>query len=333
MVIATYTSIRLVVAVPLNRLVTAIKNARDDTPISVNWSSRDEIGLAISEFQSLQDRQFRSQSRLRDELERSEKISADLRVMKDAAEQASRAKSEFLATMSHELRTPLNAIIGLSDFIKGETLGPVGVPQYVEFSRHINESGAHLLSIINDILDMSKIEAGEMTLEEAPFDVAETISGSVDMIAERAARENIELTTEIPSDLPLFMGDERMMKQILVNLLSNAVKFTPEHGKVAVTASADDDGFQILVGDTGIGIPPDKIDVVLQPFGQADSSLARAYEGTGLGLPLVAKMTELHGGTLSIDSVVGEGTRVAIRFPRDRIHHAANGPIETIRTA
>ncbi len=330
MVLATYASIHLVVAIPLKRLIAAIKLQRAGEPISVNWSSRDEIGLLITEYQDLQDRQFRFQSQLRDELERSEKISADLRLMMDAAEQANRAKSEFLATMSHELRTPLNAIIGFSEVIKSEMFGPIGEQKYVEYSRDINDSGTHLLSLINDILDMSKIEAGEMTTFDEPFQFVEIVEPAIRLIANR---ENIDLTTSIPDDLPAFMGDARMMKQILINLLSNAVKFTPENGKVTLSVSADTDGFLISVADTGIGIPPEDMDKILQPFGQVDSSLARKYEGTGLGLPLVKAMVELQGGVLSIGSVVGEGTTVEIRFPPTRIHLGATQPMAVERRA
>jgi len=310
----------MVVARPLNRLVAAINRAGDDQPISVNWSSRDEIGMLVTEFQNLQDRQFEAQSLLRAELSRSKEISADLRVMKNAAEQANQAKSEFLATMSHELRTPLNAITGFSEIIKSELLGSVGERRYVEYSNDINESGTRLLAIINDVLDMSKIEAGEMTPIDEPFDFAKTIEAPVRLMANCAARGNVDLTTETPIGMPWLVGDERMIKQILINLLSNAVKFTPEDGKVVLSAAVDDEGIMVSVSDTGIGIPSDKMNTVLQPFGQADSSLARKYEGTGLGLPLVTAMTELHGGSVSINSVVARGTTVNVRFPRDRIY-------------
>jgi len=333
MVLATYASIHLVVAIPLKRLIAAIKQQRAGEPISVNWSSRDEIGLLITEYRYLQERQFRSQSQLRDELERSEQISADLRLMRDAADQANKAKSEFLATMGHELRTPLNAIIGFSEVIKSEVFGPVGEHRYVEYSRDINESGTHLLSLINDILDMSKMEAGEMAAIDEPFHFIEAVEPSIRLIARAATQGKIDLTTRIPDDLPAFMGDARMIKQILINLLSNAVKFTPENGKVTLSASADKDGFLISVADTGIGIPPEKIEKVLQPFGQVDSSLARKYEGAGLGLPLVRAMVDLQGGVLSIDSAVGEGTRVDIRFPPTRIHLGTRLPIEAERIA
>ncbi len=322
-VVATYSSIHLIVAIPLNRLIAAIKKSRDGKPISVNWKSRDEIGLLISEFQNLEDRQFRVQAQLRHELDHRERILTDLRKMKDAAEQASRAKTEFLATMSHELRTPLNAIIGFSEVIKNEAFGRMNVPQYREYSIDIHNSGIHLLAIINDILDMSKIEAGEMTPVEKPFDLARVAGSTVRLISEAAAKANIELISDIPDHLPAFYGDERMIKQILINLLSNAVKFTPENGKITLAATADAEGFLISVADTGIGIPADKIETVLEPFGQVDSRLERAYEGTGLGLPLVKSMVELHGGSLAINSRVGGGTTIRIRFPGSRVYAGA----------
>ena len=321
-VVATYSSIHLIVAIPLNRLVAAIKKSRDGMPISVDWKSRDEIGLVFREFQNLQDRQFEVQAQLRHELDRREKILTDLRKMKDAAEQASRAKTEFLATMSHELRTPLNAIIGFSEVIKDEAFGRMNVPQYREYSIDIHNSGIHLLAIINDILDMSKIEAGEMTPDEKPFDLAQVAGAAVRLISEDAAKRNIELISDVPDDLPAFYGDQRMIKQILINLLSNAVKFTPEKGRIKLAASADADGFRISVADNGIGIPADKIETVLEPFGQVDSRLERAYEGTGLGLPLVKSMVKLHGGGLAIDSRVGVGTTIEIRFPASCVYGA-----------
>ncbi len=235
------------------------------------------------------------------------------------AESANRAKTEFLANMSHELRTPLNAVIGFSEIIKTEAFGPVGSPQYVEYSTDIYNSGSHLLEIINDVLDMSKIEAGELEPNEAPFGFGRIVATALKMLAERAEKGNVTLSADIPDDLPELMADERMIKQVLLNLLSNAVKFTPEGGSVKLIARIGANGFVFSVSDTSIGIPADKINIILQPFGQADSRLERAYEGTGLGLPLVKSMTELHQGELKLESKEGEGTTATVRLPATRL--------------
>ncbi|MFT5487761.1 MAG: PAS domain S-box-containing protein, partial [Alphaproteobacteria bacterium] len=231
------------------------------------------------------------------------------------AEAANRAKTEFLANMSHELRTPLNAIIGFSELMRTEALGPLGSPQYLEYMNDINGSGQQLIQVINDILDMSKIEAGELTPMEEEFDFVTAADTSVRLVADRAQKGEITLLNTVPADLPLLLADERMIKQILLNLLSNAVKFTPEGGMVELSAEASSLGLVFSVSDTGCGIPEDKMDVILEPFGQADMSLQRNYEGTGLGLPLVKAMVELHGGTLEILSREGKGTTATVRMP------------------
>jgi signal transduction histidine kinase len=221
--------------------------------------------------------------------------------------------------MSHELRTPLNAIIGFSEFIKSETLGPINVPRYRDYLNDIHSSGNHLLSIINDILDMSKIEAGEMKVADESVDLADTVAKCVRLMADQAAKGGVTIDVDVPRDLPILSGDRRMMSQIVLNLLSNAVKFTPPAGKVSLAVSNGADGVLIAVRDTGIGIPADELDVVLEPFHQADSSDKRVYGGTGLGLSLVKSMVELHGGSIEIRSVEGEGTEVDIRFPAERM--------------
>ncbi|MDE1968711.1 MAG: hybrid sensor histidine kinase/response regulator [Alphaproteobacteria bacterium] len=247
------------------------------------------------------------------------RVEAQLVETKNAAEAASRAKTEFLANMSHELRTPLNAIIGFSEILKQEPLGPLGHPSYRDYVRDVYESGVHLLHIINDILDLSKIEVGKLTLSETPVDLREAIESCMRIVRERADNGGIALVAELAPDLPTFNADERMVKQVLLNLLSNAIKFTPPGGSVRIIARVDDaDGLIVQVVDTGIGIAAADIERALQPFEQIDSSLHRKYQGTGLGLPLARSMSELHGGRFAIESTVGQGTTVTVHFPPER---------------
>ncbi|HYM32391.1 MAG TPA: ATP-binding protein [Candidatus Cybelea sp.] len=237
----------------------------------------------------------------------------------EAAEFANRSKTEFLANMSHELRTPLNAIIGFSDIMANELFGPLGVHQYGEYARDINESGQHLLAVIQDILDVAKAEAGKLDLEESEFDVSEIIASATRMVRERGERARLTLDEALPPDLPRFFGDARKLKQIALNLLTNAVKFTPEGGRVEIAAvHRGDGGLDIIVTDTGIGIAPRDIPRALEPFVQLEAGFGRKYEGSGLGLPLCKALTELHGGRLEIVSDVGRGTAVTVAMPAER---------------
>jgi PAS domain S-box-containing protein len=236
------------------------------------------------------------------------------------AEAASRTKSEFLAVISHELRTPLNAIIGFSDVISREVLGPIGSVRYREYAGDILSAGRHLLGLINNILDMSKIEAQKMTLFEETIDIAALAASCIRIVERQAADGRIALTLDMPPALPSLRGDEMRLKQILLNLLSNAVKFTAAEGRITVAARPlDDGGLEIAVVDTGIGMNEDEVAIALQPFRQVESALARRHEGTGLGLPLVKAFIEMHGGTLALHSVPGEGTTAAIRLPAVRV--------------
>jgi signal transduction histidine kinase len=242
-----------------------------------------------------------------------------LRLAKEEAEAASRGKSGFLATMSHELRTPLNAIIGFSEMMLREVLGNLGNDQYRAYVADIHESGTHLLQIINDILDLSKAEAGKLELHEDVFDLRETVRSVTQLTNARISTGGLSDSIELDEGLPLLRADERKTKQVLLNLVTNAVKFTPPGGRIDIAGRFDPaSGVVLTVKDTGIGIAPRDLERVLQPFEQIDSSLSRTHQGTGLGLPLVKAIMELHGGSLALESQVGVGTCVTVTFPANR---------------
>jgi len=243
-----------------------------------------------------------------------------LRKAKEEAELANRSKSEFLANMSHELRTPLNAIIGFSEVIAKQLFGPVGSARYGDYAKDIYDSGVHLLDIINDILDVSKAEAGKLDLHESVVELGISVEAALRLLKERAENGHIKLSAIALPTMPPIWADERIIKQILINLLSNAVKFTPAGGSVTVEASIEPSGaLAILVRDTGIGIADDDLPEVLSPFGQVESSLSRKHAGTGLGLPLVRSLIELHGGTFELQSIEGAGTTAIVRLPSKRV--------------
>jgi PAS domain S-box-containing protein len=253
-------------------------------------------------------------------------LAGDLRIARDEAEAANRAKSEFLALMSHELRTPLNAVIGFSEIIKEETFGPVGSAQYREYADDIHASGQHLLALINDILDLSKVESGANEVHEEDISVPTAVEAVVRLVKDRAHRGGIRLATSFSPAIPDLRADQRKLKQILINLLSNAVKFTESGGEVALRCWCDQDGgLSFQVSDTGVGIAPEDIATAMAPFQQVDSQLSRKYEGTGLGLPLTKALVELQGGTLDIESEVGTGTTVTVRFPVARTVRVSAG--------
>lgn len=253
---------------------------------------------------------------------------AALREAKETAELANRTKSEFLANMSHELRTPLNAVIGFAEIMTNQVMGPLGHPRYKSYAEDIRDSGTHLLNIINDILDVSKAEAGMLDLTEEELELAAIVDAAVRLVRQRAETGGVRLVVDLPDDLPRIWADPRRMKQVLLNLLSNAVKFTPEKGAVQVEARLTQAGWlQIRVADQGIGIAPEDLDRVLEPFTQVDSSLSRRHAGTGLGLPLTRALIEMHDGTLRLESMPGAGTVATVALPPERLVDAESPPM------
>jgi len=254
---------------------------------------------------------------LRDVTER-EAALAEAVAAREQAELASRSKSEFLASMSHELRTPLNAIIGFAELLEGEMLGPLGNERYREYAGDIRGSGQFLLNIINDILDVARIEHGQFELTEEPVEVEELLESCLRLVEARALRSSTSIRIAVDPGLPLLFADPRKLKQVVLNLVSNSVKFAAG-GNVRLSARrAADAGLEIVVVDDGVGIAPEQLERVLQPFVQGDASLARRYEGIGLGLYIARRIVELHGGGLRLESEPGQGTTVTVALPAER---------------
>ncbi|MBI1213671.1 MAG: hypothetical protein GC190_19605 [Alphaproteobacteria bacterium] len=245
---------------------------------------------------------------------------ADANAARERAERASAAKSEFLANMSHELRTPLNAVLGFSEVIKDQMFGREAVDRYADYASNVHASGSHLLGLINDILDLSKIEAGKWNLRETQFSLKDACHEALRFIEPQAVQKSLNLSLDVPRDV-ILQADERAIRQVLINLLSNAVKFTPRNGSIAVALRTLSDGAtQISVSDTGIGIAREDLTRVLESFGQGQHDVATTDErGTGLGLPIVKGLVQAHGGILRIESAVGKGTTVLIEFPSARV--------------
>ena len=242
-----------------------------------------------------------------------------LREAKETAEQASKTKSEFLASMSHELRTPLNSVIGFSSAMEEETFGPLGHQNYQEYVGAIQDSGMHLLNLVNDILDIAKIEAGEMEFEETDVDVDEIFHDSAKIVAKSAENKNLVLDINVQENSPQIRGDSLRLKQILLNLMANAIKFTPPEGRVSISASIDSSNAMTWrVVDTGVGISRKDLSRIGKPFEQIRGAVAHTHAGTGLGLYLTKSLTEAHGGILQIESEVGRGTTVIVTFPSER---------------
>jgi|GEM_PF-933806 len=271
--------------------------------------SSDELGVLTSRLQSMVNFQ----------VERN-KLNNELLLAKHEAEVASKAKSEFLANMSHELRTPLNAIIGFSEILSSDMMETTPKEKYREYAVDIRDSGKHLLNIINDILDLSKVEAGQMELHDEEVDIHDVIHDGLKMVQVNADEKHIDIVTMADDDIPYLIADHRMLRQILINFLSNAVKFSTDYGQIVIASHVDKEGrFILRVADNGVGIEEHKLQDVLEPFQQADSAFDRHYEGTGLGLALVKAFVELHDGEMTLESEWGLGTTVTAYFPASRI--------------
>jgi len=237
---------------------------------------------------------------------------------KETAERADRAKTEFLGNMSHEFRTPLNAIIGFSQMIKDQMMGEA-LPQYVEYAGAINSSGVHLLDVVNDLLDVASIESGTLTISEEIVDLVDACKACERMLRHRAHKSQVIVSLQVPDKPIRFKGDLRRLKQILINLVGNAIKFTDPDGRVTLSAEVDEKGrARLVVTDTGIGIPKEHLSHIFNPFYRVDTHYISQREGTGLGLPLVKTLADLHGAAIEIESEPGVGTRMFVIFPPQR---------------
>lgn len=248
-----------------------------------------------------------------------ERTSSELVAASRAAAKASEAKSQFLAAVSHELRTPLNAIIGFAEMLAAQTLGPIGDNRYRLYAQDIRDSGTHLLSMINDILELSRLDSDRATLKEETFDPADVVAEALRMVAPQAQAGGLQLSASVPAGLPCLVADRKLVRQALVNLLANAVRFTPEGGHVSVHGFLDGENLCLAVRDTGIGIAQEDIPRALERFSQVDGRLSRRYDGAGLGLPMAKRFMEVHGGMLTLASTPGQGTDVTLSFPKARL--------------
>ncbi|MGE5514447.1 MAG: ATP-binding protein [Bacteroidota bacterium] len=308
---ATWHSITKVPIRDHDRVVGLVGIARD---ITKRKQAEDYLRRAHEELQKAVEERTRW---LRQEIRRRSQAEDHARTARDSAEAASRAKTIFLANMSHELRTPLNAIIGFTEL--AETLmNEREIERFGGYMSNITESAHHLLRVITDILDVSRIEVGKVTLREEEVDVADVVQAAMRLAGHVASAKKQTLALRMADRFPRLRADERLLKQALLNIISNATKFTPEGGHVAVSADNIDGVITIVVKDDGVGIAPQDLPLVLQPFGQAENTLTPKHEGTGLGLPLAKGFMELHGGSLDLESEVGKGTSVTLRFPPDR---------------
>ncbi|MCK6454018.1 MAG: CHASE2 domain-containing protein [Alphaproteobacteria bacterium] len=295
----------------------AVTRAGDEVPIELSLR-RMVVHPTASPFERRTEPRAYHFVTARDVSERRRTVAA-LRTALQQAEAASRAKSQFLATISHELRTPLNAIIGFSEMIKDQMMGAIGDVRYCDYAKDIQSSGRHLLHVINDILDVTRVESGEVRVEDSEIEVKDAFDAAIRLVGGQMTKHRIALVRQFGPELPALRADDRLLKQVLVNLLSNAAKFTPEDGTVTVGARLrDNGGLSLSVADTGIGIPAAEIPKLGRPFYQVDQSHTRQFGGAGLGLSIVRGLVELHGGRLAIDSKVGAGTTFTCHFPPER---------------
>lgn len=314
-----------VIAVPLGRLRTAIALAeKSGAHATVDWRTRDEFGELVAAFNRMQAQQQRYESDLRavrEDLERRvEERTRELRMARDDAETANRAKTRFLQSMSHELRTPLNAILGFSDLIRMSEDMNVSNAQKREYAEDINRSALFLLDIVNDLLDLSRIEAEAHQPEDGRVDPIAAVNACLSMVRSAAQAKDIEIATALPEDAPFLVADERMIKQVFLNVLSNAVKFTGRGGRVDVGLRANDrGGLDFRFTDNGRGIAPEDMEAIFKPFNRIVNPLVSREEGTGLGLPLAKALVELHGGDFAIESQPNVGTTAIVTIPADRI--------------
>ena len=283
----------------------------------INGAREDEMGDVIKAFNQMA-------GQIASDFQTLEEKEQELLHSKIMAERANEEKSSFLAKMSHELRTPLNAIIGFADIIKSEIMGPLGNALYKDYAKDIESSGQHLLALINDILDLSKAESGKLELYEEPFDIEDSVTGALRIIDPLAQKKSLIVDVNMMESLPPLFADERRFKQILLNLLSNAVKFTPVAGRVTVNINIGQAGeLSVIIQDTGIGIPADKLPFVFEEFARVESIETKSIEGTGLGLPLTKRLIEHHDGRMDITSEAGSGTIVKFHFPACRLMERA----------
>jgi len=319
--VAVFLMVRLVVVRPVHALADAMARlSATDTAeerISAPHPRAREVEVLTSAFNTLMERITRHRRSL-------ERQALDLTAAKEAAESAhveadaaNRAKSEFLASMSHELRTPLNAVLGFSEIIRDETLGPVGQCRYREYARDIHDSGSLLRDLVDDLLDLARIEAGRLELSPEPLDIASEIRTSVRLLQGRAEEADLRLTWQVAPNMPPLVADLRALRQVLVNLVSNAIKYTPSGGAVHVSAYATEAHIVITVADTGIGIDKAFHELVFSAYGRVVNVETRNIEGTGLGLALVKALTEQQGGTVTLVSAPGDGATFTLRFPRN----------------